>query len=470
MIRRLLLVVVLLLCATAVTAQEATPQTTNITIHVVQRGENLFRIALQYGTTIDTLTQLNGITLADNIFVGQRLLVPTASTAEALAHVVQPGETLERIAALYNLTADALAAQNSIADPSGFYVGLTLFVTPGTQPPPAAESDTAAPPFVHTILRGETLFRIATQYGTTVNELATVNGISDPETIYAGQQLIIPGFSAPQRAADLPAPIASFDVFPLVLTEGQTGRFRVATDTPASVRGSFLDRALNSGEEAGGTLHSILVGIPIGTPPGVYPLALTVTDASGAQIPFSANVQVIGGGYWEESINILGDRLDLLDPAVDQAEIGLLTSAMSGFTPMRAFDAPMGLPVAAPLSSRFGNLRSYNNGAFSRTHIGTDFAAAPGAPVLATAPGRVVLVDNLNVRGLTTVIDHGWGVFTVYCHQSDRYVGLGDMVAAGQVIGAVGTSGRVSGAHLHWELWVNGVPVDAMQWVQQSFS
>lgn len=471
MTRRLLraaLLLTLLVMATSLTAQE-TPQTTNVTIHVVQRGENLFRIALEYGTTVDVLTQLNGITLADSIAVGQRLLVPTSTTGSAQAHVVQPGETLASIAALYGITPEALAAENSITDQTGFYVGLGLIIA-AAEPPVEPAPAVASTPLIHTVLSGETLFRIATQYGTTVNELATANGIADPETIYAGQQLIIPGFESPELALDLPAPLTSFDVFPLVLTEGQTGRIRLTTSGGVTVSGMLLDRALRDGAEQDNTRHTLLVGVPVGTAPGIYPLSLTLTDSAGVQTAFSTNVQVIGGGYWQEYITVLADRLDLLDPAVNDAEIQLLTNAMSGFTPTRYFDAPMGLPAAAPLSSHFGNLRSYNGGIFQTIHIGTDFSAAPGAPILATAPGTVVLADLLNVRGMTTIIDHGWGVYTVYCHQSDRYVGLGDTVAAGQVIGAVGSTGRVSGAHLHWEVWVNGVPVDAMQWVQQSFS
>jgi murein DD-endopeptidase MepM/ murein hydrolase activator NlpD len=88
---------------------------------------------------------------------------------------------------------------------------------------------------------------------------------------------------------------------------------------------------------------------------------------------------------------------------------------------------------------------------------------------LAAAPGIVVLADALNVRGNATIIDHGWGVFTGYWHQAEQFVRVGDVVTTGQPIGTIGATGRVSGAHLHWELWVSGVPVDPMQWVRQSF-
>jgi len=67
------------------------------------------------------------------------------------------------------------------------------------------------------------------------------------------------------------------------------------------------------------------------------------------------------------------------------------------------------------------------------------------------------------------VIDHGWGVYSAYAHQSEILVNEGDWVEAGQLIGRVGSTGRVTGPHLHWEVIVGGVQVDPMQWLEESF-
>jgi murein DD-endopeptidase MepM/ murein hydrolase activator NlpD len=67
------------------------------------------------------------------------------------------------------------------------------------------------------------------------------------------------------------------------------------------------------------------------------------------------------------------------------------------------------------------------------------------------------------------MIDHGWGVYSGFWHQSEFKVQVGDMVDAGQIIGLVGDTGRSTGAHLHWELWVNGVQVDPLDWLQQEY-
>ena len=482
----------MLLVPALVVGQEATPTIPpGITIHVVQRGETLSQIAERLGTTTGTLVRLNSIPNPESIDVGQRLLVPipgeTPGQTPSILHVVQPGETLESIAERYDLTAEELSARNNLVDASSFYVGLLLDVSVSASIPVPAPTDapaveqpvsvpTAVPPalastpsqvVIHVVQRGQTLYRIAQQYGVTVNDLAQVNQLSDPTLIYAGQELIIPGFEPPQLVLDMPAPVQSLEIRPLVFIEGKTGRIRLTTSSPVSVTGSFINQTLNDAAEAGNTAHTILLGIPVGTTAAVYPLDLLLTDSAGNQTPVSVNIQIAEGRYRRESLTLVGDRARLLDPVIEDAELNVLRTATSVFTPTRYFDGPMGLPAAAPLSSPFGSTRSYNGGEFSRIHTGTDFAAAAGSPILAPAAGTVVLVEPLDVRGNVTIIDHGWGVFTVYCHQTEQYVAVGDTVTAQQVIGLTGATGRVTGSHLHWELWIDGVPVDAMQWVRE---
>jgi len=480
MIYRLFLVIIvagmLWLPASVLAQDQSTP---GLTIHVVQRGENLFRIALNYGLTTDELARLNGITDPGNIQVGQRLLVPAAAApanVQPLTHVVQAGETFESIAGLYNISLQTLLSDNNITDVNSIYVGEILTIIPTHVPAAVAEPSQAfvetstTNVMVHVVQPGETLFRIANNYGLTVNDLAQANGIADPTLIYTGQQLIVPGVELPQLAVDLPQPVARFEVLPLILVEGQTARFRLTTTIPENVSAAFLGRTLPLALEQNGTVATALTGVPMFTEAGVYPLAFTLSEGNGQQVQFSVNVQVVSGSYGSEAITLLSDRTGLLDPAVDSTEQNLVQRIMSAFTPQRYFEGPMSLPAAATVTSPFGTRRAYNGGGFDRFHMGTDFAGAPGTPVLAAASGYVVLADTLNVRGNATIIDHGWGVFTGYWHQSEQYVKLGDFVTAGQMIGTIGATGRVTGAHLHWELWVGGVPVDPMQWVRQSFS
>ncbi len=110
-----------------------------------------------------------------------------------------------------------------------------------------------------------------------------------------------------------------------------------------------------------------------------------------------------------------------------------------------------------------------NDGPSTFFPTGLDFCGNNTTDVLAPAVGRVVFAGPLTVRGNATVIDHGQGVYTGYLHQSELFVQTGDMVQPGQVIGKVGATGRVTGPHLHWEVWVNGVQVDPLDWLEKTF-
>ena len=120
-----------------------------------------------------------------------------------------------------------------------------------------------------------------------------------------------------------------------------------------------------------------------------------------------------------------------------------------------------------PHTSPYGSRRTYGNSPTITAHAGEDFSAAAGTPVLAPAAGTVVLAEPLFVRGNAVVLDHGGGVYTGYWHLSELNVQPGEQVAAGQQLGAVGSTGLSTGAHLHWEMRVGGLPVDPLQWLAE---
>ncbi len=119
--------------------------------------------------------------------------------------------------------------------------------------------------------------------------------------------------------------------------------------------------------------------------------------------------------------------------------------------------------------SVFGTRRNYNLGALYYYHTGVDLYGHTGVEIMASAPGVVVFAGPLAIRGNATYIDHGWGVYSGYFHQSEILVSEGETVEAGQIIGLIGSTGRSTGAHLHWEIWVGGVPVDPLDWNERSY-
>ena len=102
-------------------------------------------------------------------------------------------------------------------------------------------------------------------------------------------------------------------------------------------------------------------------------------------------------------------------------------------------------------------------------HTGLDFCGGVGIEVRAPATGVVTFAEPLVVRGNAIMIDHGWGVLSGYMHLDEILVSAGDTVEPGQLIGLVGGTGRVTGAHLHWEIWVSGVQVNPVDWLEVTY-
>jgi murein DD-endopeptidase MepM/ murein hydrolase activator NlpD len=138
-------------------------------------------------------------------------------------------------------------------------------------------------------------------------------------------------------------------------------------------------------------------------------------------------------------------------------------------TPERHWNGAFLRPSPGEITTVYG-VRRYYNGEFAEDyfHRGVDYAAPTGDPIIAPAAGRVALVgrveNGFELHGNTIGIDHGQGVVSIFLHLSRIDVQEGDFVQAGQRIGAVGTTGGVTGAHLHWGLYVHGQSVDPVPW------
>lgn len=144
-------------------------------------------------------------------------------------------------------------------------------------------------------------------------------------------------------------------------------------------------------------------------------------------------------------------------------------------TPQKFWNGAFIKPNKGRISTIYG-VRRYYNGKFAHDyyHRGVDYAGATGSPVMAPANGRIALVGRVNqgflVHGNIIGIDHGHGVITTYLHLSRISVKEGDFVKSGQVIGAVGSTGAVTGPHLHWGLYVQGESVDPTPWRNSKFN
>lgn len=204
--------------------------------------------------------------------------------------------------------------------------------------------------------------------------------------------------------------------------------------------------------------YAALVGLSLGIKPGTH--RLLVRDGTDREI--IREFSVAAKEYETQHLTIKNKRM--VNPEKrDMERIGReqkrIKQALATWNDTSPASLRFKLPVAGPLSSPFGLRRFFNQQA-RKPHSGLDIAAAEGTPIKAPAPGQVVDTGDFFFNGNTVFIDHGQGLVTMYCHLSRIDVQPGQRLQAGEIIGAVGKTGRVTGAHLHWGVSLNDARVD----------
>ncbi len=206
-----------------------------------------------------------------------------------------------------------------------------------------------------------------------------------------------------------------------------------------------------------------LVGIPLSAKPGSA--AIEVRGPGHAELRVS--YQIEPKQYAEQRLKVAPRTVDLSpeDLARYERERVHQSEVIATFTDHLPAALRMRPPTPGVRSSSFG-LRRVFNGQPRAPHSGMDIAAPTGTPVVAPAAGRVIDRGNYFFNGNTVWIDHGAGLLSMLCHLSAIDVEPGQQVAAGQRIGAVGATGRVTGPHLHWSLSLNRTMVDPALFVR----
>ena len=201
-----------------------------------------------------------------------------------------------------------------------------------------------------------------------------------------------------------------------------------------------------------------LVGIDLDVVPGTY--EITARSAGGVG---TRPLQVTARNFTVRKLTVNPDFVNPppeLQKRIEQ-EAQLLNGVYGAATRDPLWAQPFRRPVPHQANSRFGT-RSIFNGELRSPHGGTDFLSPSGTPVHAPNDGRVAVARDLYFAGGSVLIDHGAGVFSQLAHLSRIDVREGETVRAGQVVGLVGATGRVTGAHLHWAVRVAGARVDAL--------
>jgi murein DD-endopeptidase MepM/ murein hydrolase activator NlpD len=218
---------------------------------------------------------------------------------------------------------------------------------------------------------------------------------------------------------------------------------------------TFQDRRVAVIRQSAGWVA--VVGLGLSLAPGPYSISV---DQPGSN-PRSIEFKLTDKKYRTQNLKVAPGQVNLApaDEARVAQEQEKVKAALAGFSPDAPATLRLAAPVNGPRSSSFG-LRRVFNGESRNPHSGMDIAAPTGTPIKAPLAGRVVDTGTYFFNGGNVIVDHGQGFMTMYCHLSKIGVEVGQELKRGQVLGAVGATGRVTGPHLHWGVYLNGAAVD----------
>lgn len=440
-------------------------------VYIVQSGDTLWDIASRFNVDLDDLIAINEL-VDNNLVVGQEVIIPGLEGVSGVlrTETVPYGDNLRSLRRRTQMPQEILRRLNRLLSPTELYAGVKLIV-------PVDEEASSLSARV-SLKEGETLLEEAIREDSDIWTLTEINTLSNTSSALPGEVLYAPARNENEASSvnGLPPAFLSVKVETLPFYQGGTAKISVEIADNVRLNGSLFSNKEYQLEFFSDQENNFvaLQGVHAMAEPGAYPLKLEATYPDGHIESYEQMVLINSGGYNDEILLVPPETLDLATREKEESE---LMAVVSQASPEQLWSGVFTNPSVYEdcFTSYYGNRRSYraNDGSTDKNyegfHSGLDFCGGTGLEIDASANGVVVFAQSTTIRGNATIIDHGRGIFTGYWHQSETYVEVGDEVVAGEVIGLVGATGRVTGAHLHWEVWVNGAQVNPMEWLEQSF-
>ncbi len=438
-------------------------------VYVIQSGDSLGYIASLFGTTVNDIITVNALANPDMIAPGQKIFIPGLDGVHGTLQVLTTklGETLSDLEIEYELDSEQIVKINKITSPTQIYVGSQIIV--------AFQDEKPSKVPIRIIKENETALEAAVRTGRNPQTLALINGKSGLLDFFTNSAVFDVKTDTTESVSLFAPALQNVEMSPLPLVQGDTISIKVTSKRPVKLTGTLNGNNLQFMDGSNGVYYA-LQGIYAMAEPGLTDFTLSGTNEDGSSFNYSQKVLLKAGVFDEDPPLVVDPKT--IDPTVTEPENELVASLVSSVTPTRYWSGMFQSPaVYQYYNSLFGTRRTYNDNPIQTFHGGVDFGGGITLPIYAPADGKVVLARSLTVRGYSVFIDHGWGVYSGFFHQNSLKVKVGDYVTKGQVIGEVGNTGRVNGsgdyygagAHLHWEVWVNGVQVDPLQWLNNEY-
>ncbi len=455
-------IVVAILIFTFLPSGKVKAQATTYPEYVVVSGDTLSWIALRFDSTLDELLALNGLDENSMLRPGDRLKIPSLAGMKGIlsTEYVPLGSSLTSLGRRSQAEPADLIRANNLTSPSELFIGREIVLTHIENAPSLTTMES--------LKQGQSFFEASILAGQNTWSLAELNRLQNPLRALPMDTYYMP--SDVESPSNLAIPgVKEIVIDNLPLLQGDTFLIEVSSDQPVTVRASlagvepvFVDM--------GAGLQMAFGGINALTEVGVYPLTMEFSNSEGVTYRFDQYVMISSG-------NFATDQPLQVDPASvgtdeEKAENEKFKAVIAPVTPVQQWSGLWYSPAqdADCVISSFGSRRNYNNDPRLYYHTGLDLGYCQGTDVYAPAGGTVIAVfPDQVVRGNAIVVDHGLGVYTIYMHLASFLVEEGDVVEPGQLIGIIGTTGRSTGPHLHFEVDIHGTPVNPLTWLRRAF-
>lgn len=429
--------------------------------YIIQSGDTLGVIASKFGVSIDDIITTNNIENPNILSAGQQIIIPGLEgiSGNLTAETIPLGASLSSLSVKYQFPVSMLTKLNKITSPEEIYAGSSLIL-------PVSEQTTLNQTIV--MKPGETLIEAAARANQNPWMLIFQNNLEQSWLTNESHPLLFSGNNVEleQQTGALPF-LTSLELDKLPIIQGQTVKVSATGKPGLQLTGSLSGKELHFFPTADGR-YVALQGISAITEPGLVDFSISVSDTDSSKFEVSQKVLVQSGFYPEDPP--LSVDPQTIDPAYTEPEEQTVKQITSPVTPQQLWTGQFRDPVDDPCyKSVFGVRRIYNGGAYTNYHGGLDYGVCANLNIYAPAAGTVVFTGPLTALGNATYIDHGLGIYSGYGHQAEIKVKVGDHVEPGQLIGIIGATGRVTGPHLHWEIWANGVRVNPVQWLENTY-
>ena len=431
----------------------------NGAFYTTQPGDTLTEVAFYFRVSLTELIALNPMSDPNNLPPGKVLLIPGFEDLQGeLKRVEMPaGETMRSLLRAYRMPEELFQRLNFVTAPDALMVGRNFIYLD------APELEQARLQLVE----GLTPLELAAYRGANPWQLSQYNDLPAPWRLLANDTLFAPG--AERGALSTLLPLVT-DVKVDQIAQGKTAVFSAQAAPGSALSGELLGFPLRFFPNKSSPGYTALQGVPRLSDAGVVGFTISAAAPDGRVFTHQQHAPLQAKNYgFDAPLEVLDSTID---PAITGPEQEFLLSVVSEATPERLWQGRFAHPSTTPdfITSWYGRLRSYNGSEYNYFHTGMDYGGGESSPILAPAPGVVAFTGPLDVRGNSTIISHGWGVFTGYWHQSRIDVKPGDAVQTGQTIGMMGETGRVTGPHLHFSLFVGGVEVDPEDWLDGRYA